>query len=143
MRSKLLETGPALAWALILQTGEEFTDSLNRFAREKDLNAASFTAIGAFQKAVLGYYEWDRKDYKRIPLDEQVEVLALTGDISLEDGQRKLHAHAVVGRSDGSVRGGHLMEAHIRPTLEIVIRESPQTMRRAYDPESGLSLLVP
>jgi predicted DNA-binding protein with PD1-like motif len=143
MRSKLLESGPAKAWALILESGDEFSDCISRFATENHLTAASFTGIGAFRQVVVGYFEWDRKDYKRIPFDEQVEVLALTGDVSLDGGKPKAHAHAVLGRADGSACGGHLLTGHVRPTLELVIRESPQNLERVYDPESGLNLIKP
>ena len=43
-------------------------------------------------------------------MSEQVEVLSLIGDVALKDGEPKVHAHVVVGRSDGSTRGGHLMD---------------------------------
>jgi predicted DNA-binding protein with PD1-like motif len=87
------------------------------------LTAASFTAIGAFSDVTLGFFERERKDYKRIPLDEQVEVLTLVGDIALKDGERQVHAHAVVGETDGSAWGGHLLEAHVWPTLERALSE--------------------
>ena len=143
MRIKVLEQGSAKAWAVVLETGDEFIESLSSFAEANGLTAASFTGIGALRKVVLGYFEWDRKEYKRIPIEEQVEVLALTGDVSLDKGRPKLHAHVVLGKPDGSAWGGHVMEAHVRPTLELVVRETPATLRRAYDPESGLNLIKP
>jgi predicted DNA-binding protein with PD1-like motif len=82
-----------------------------------------------------------RKDYKRIPLPEQVEVLALVGDIALDQGEPKVHAHVVVSKACGTAHGGHLLEAHVRPTLEVVLVESPQHMQRQSDPESGLALI--
>jgi predicted DNA-binding protein with PD1-like motif len=90
---------------------------------------------------VLGYFERERKDYKRIPLQEQIEVLSLIGNIALADGKPKLHAHVVIGKSDGSAHGGHLLEAHVWPTLEVIVVESPQHLRRTYDTETGLALL--
>ena len=76
-----------------------------------------------------------------MPVSEQVEVLSLIGDMVLEDGEPKVHAHVVVGRSDGSTRGGHLMEAHVRPTLEVILVESPAHLRKQVDDESGLALI--
>src|SRR5262245_2989428 len=111
-------------FAVIFETGEDPVAGLTRFAEEQRISASSFTAIGAFSEAELGYFDWERKDYERIPVREQVEVLALIGDIALqtEHGKerRKIHAHVVLGRRDGSARGGHLLSARVRPTLEVI-----------------------
>ena len=90
---------------------------------------------------MLGYFDWEKKDYTRIPIEEQVEVLALVGDIASNDGEPKLHPHVVVGKADGTAHGGHLLEAHVRPTLEVIITESPAHLQRCSDPETGLALI--
>jgi uncharacterized protein len=59
--------------------------------------------------------------YKRIAVDEQVEVLSLLGDVAVTDREPSLHLHAVLGKSDGNVVGGHLIEANVRPTLEVIL----------------------
>jgi predicted DNA-binding protein with PD1-like motif len=141
MRSKILNPREPRSYALVLDTGEEPVGVLTRFAADNDLTAASFTAIGAFNEVVLGYFDWERKDYDRIPIREQVEVLALVGDIAIADGVPKVHAHVVVGKKDASAHGGHLLEARVRPTLEVVITESPAYLVRWPDPESGLALI--
>jgi predicted DNA-binding protein with PD1-like motif len=108
------------------------------------LAASHFTAIGAFRDATLAYFDWEKKEYKKNPVREQVEVVSLIGDVALaEDGSPKVHAHAVLGRADGTALGGHLMEAHVRPTLEVTLIETPQPLRRRHDPESGLALIRP
>ena len=101
------------------------------------------TAIGAFSSVKLGYFDWETKAYRTIPVDEQVEVLSLLGDVATKDGEPAVHAHVVVGRSDGTTRGGHLLEAHVRPTLEVILDESPSHLRKRHDPESGLALIRP
>jgi predicted DNA-binding protein with PD1-like motif len=142
MRSKQIhENQGQRTFALIFDTGDEAMAGLVAFARENRLGASHFTAIGAFRDVTLGYFDWDAKDYKKIPVGEQVEVLSLIGDVALKDGEPKVHAHVVVGRSDGSTRGGHLMEAHVRPTLEVTLTESPEHLRKEVDPESGLALI--
>jgi predicted DNA-binding protein with PD1-like motif len=129
-------------FALIFDTGDEVITGLSGFAAENDLNAASITAIGAFSDATLGYFDMERKEYKEIPVDEQVEVLSLIGDIApKEDGEPQVHAHVVLGRSDGTTKGGHLLEAHVRPTLEVILTESPEHLRRRTDEETGLPLI--
>ena len=142
MRSKLLaDDDGERRFAVIFETGEEVVEGLTRFAQEQGLRASSFTAIGAFREAVLGYFDWEKKDYDRIPVKDQVEVLALVGDIALQDGKPRLHAHVVLGRRDGSACGGHLLEARVRPTLEVILTESPSYLERRHDPQSGLSLI--
>jgi predicted DNA-binding protein with PD1-like motif len=128
-------------FAVIFDKGDAVIAGLQDFARMQQLSAAYFTAIGAFSDVTLGYFERERKDYKRIALPEQVEVLTLTGNIALNQGRPKVHAHVVVGTSEGMTRGGHLLEAHVWPTLEVVVVESPQHLRRTTDAETGLALL--
>jgi predicted DNA-binding protein with PD1-like motif len=142
MKTKLLHDHGEKTFAVILDTGDETAGRLLAFAREQRLAGSHFTAIGAFSDVTLGYFDWQKKDYKKIPVREQVEVLSLVGDIALdEDGQPKVHAHVVVGRSDGTTLGGHLLEAHVRPTLEVIVVEAPGHLRRRFDPESRLALI--
>jgi uncharacterized protein len=147
MQAKMLheDSGQGLrgerTFALIFETGEEVMAGLTGFAREHHVTAGRFTAIGAFSAVTLGFFDWEQKHYQHIPLREQVEVLSLVGDIAQQDSQATLHAHVVVGKSDGTAHGGHLMEAHVRPTLEVMLVESPSFLRRTPDPESGLALI--
>jgi predicted DNA-binding protein with PD1-like motif len=128
---------------LVFDKGDEVVESLLAFAKQERLSAASFSAIGAFSDVTLGFFERDKRDYKRIPLDEQVEVLTLAGDIALSDGEPQVHAHVVVAKADGSAWGGHLLKAHVWPTLELVLVESPDELRRRLDRETGLPLIAP
>ena len=141
MRSKILNDGDERTIALVFDTGDEAMATLARFADEHGITAARLTAIGAFSRAVLGYFDWQRKDYERIPVHEQVEVVALVGDVALEDGRPKIHAHVVLGRRDGSTCGGHLLEGHVCPTLEVMLVQSPAHLARTADAESGLALI--
>ena len=142
MKAKLLhEQQGEKTFALVFDTGDEVVAGLLDFARNHHLDSSHFTALGAFSDLIVGYFDWEKKDYTRIPLPEQVEVLALVGDIALDRGEPKVHAHVVVGKVDGTAHGGHLLEAHVRPTLEVVLVESPQHLQRQSDPESGLALI--
>ena len=141
MHAKLINEVPERTFALIFDSGDEVVATLEQFAAEQHLDASRLTAIGAFSSVKLGYFDWERKDYLRIPVDEQVEVLSLVGDIALQDAKPKLHAHVVLGRRDGSTCGGHLLEARVRPTLEVLLTDSPAHLKRVRDPESGLALI--
>ena len=137
------EEGGRKTFMLAFEPGDEAVSGLTDFAKENDLDAASFTALGAFSDATLGYFDMEKKDYTKIPVEEQVEVLSLVGDIALFEGEPKPHPHVVVGLSDGTTRGGHLLEAHVRPILEVTITESPAHLKRETDPDTGLPLLSP
>jgi uncharacterized protein len=128
-------------FALVFSTGDQVMAGLNAFAEEQHLAASHFTAIGAFKEVTLGYFDWETKDYLKIPVHEQVEVLSLVGDITINKGKPNIHVHAVLGKRDGSTCGGHLIEAHVRPTLEVILTESPHHLTRRFDRESGLALI--
>jgi predicted DNA-binding protein with PD1-like motif len=131
-------------FAVVLERGDEIRDCLGRFADEQRLSAAQVTAIGAFERATVRFFDWETKEYLPIRVDEQVEVVALNGDIALDpEGKPKLHLHAVLGRRDGSLVGGDLGEAVVRPTLEVMMIESPTHLQRVHDPVSGLALIQP
>jgi hypothetical protein len=141
MKAKVLNETPERTIALIFETGDEVVSTLENFAREHDLKASRFSAIGAFQDALLGYFDWQKKDYERIPVTEQVEVLSLNGDIALDGAAHKVHAHCVLGKRNGATVGGHVLQAHVRPTLEVLLIESPAYLRKSCDRESGLALI--
>ncbi|MGH8328096.1 MAG: PPC domain-containing DNA-binding protein [Steroidobacteraceae bacterium] len=141
MRVKILNEAPERTYAVIFSSGERVMRGLEQVAREHSVTAARFTAIGALSSATLGYFDWQKKDYLRIAVDEQVEVLSLVGDVAMQGSKPIVHAHAVLGRWDGSTRGGHVLEAHVRPTLEVVLVESPNYLARVRDAESGLALI--
>ena len=139
MKARSLERG---TWALVFDTGDEAFSLLSDWVREQGVTAARLTAIGAFERAVVGYFDWERKDYLRIPVDEQVEVLSLVGDVALDPDEKPVvHVHAVLGKRDGATVGGHLLEGHVRPTLEVMLEESPAHLRKRHDPETGLALI--
>jgi predicted DNA-binding protein with PD1-like motif len=129
------------SFALAFDKGDEVVGTLTRFAREQELGGAHFTAIGAFSEVTLGYFDRERKDYRKIPVKEQVEVLSLIGDVAMDGDAPKIHAHVVVGKADGSTLGGHLLEGRVWPTLELVLTDLPRQMHRRIDRETGLALL--
>jgi hypothetical protein len=138
-----VNTSGERVFAVIFDIGEDPIVGLTRFAKEQNLCASGFTAIGAFSEALLGYFQWEKKDYERIALAEQTEVLALVGDVAVqaESGKKKVHAHVVLGKRDGAACGGHLLSAKVRPTLEVIVTESPGYLKRVHDPQTGLALI--
>jgi uncharacterized protein len=144
MKHKQINDAPERTYALVFDSGDEAVAGLAAFAREQRLDAARFSGIGAFERLVVGFFDLGRKDYEHIAIDEQVEVVSLLGDVALgPDGAPQLHAHVVVSKRDGSAWGGHLIEAKVRPTLEVMLVESPSYLRRRIDPATGLALITP
>ena len=144
MKTALLADQNGLrTFVLICETGDEAMKALTTFAAEQRLGASHFTAIGAFSRAVVAYFDWPSKQYRNVAIDEQVEVLSLIGDVTVEKGKPKVHAHVVLGKSDATAHGGHLVEGLVRPTLEVVIGEAPRHLQRRFDAASGLALIDP
>lgn len=143
MKAKRVHAAPGEAWALVFAPGDQAVGTLTEFAVEHDLQAGSFTAIGAFSSTRVAWFNLDTREYEEIAVDEQVEALSIVGDLALKDGRPFVHAHAVLGRRDGSVIGGHLLEATVRPTLELFLHVYSEPLRRVPDQASGLALIDP
>jgi predicted DNA-binding protein with PD1-like motif len=142
MQAKLLHDDDGQrTYAVILATGDEVMSSLKDFATREKITAAQISAIGALSDVTLAYFDWDKKAYQKIPVREQVEVASLLGDIAEADGKPALHLHIVIGKRDGTAMAGHLAEARVRPTLEVIVTESPAHLHKRHDPESGLALI--
>jgi len=140
MKWKLINKEPK-TYAVILDEGEEVMESLSGFMREQQLRGSQFSGIGAFAEVMVGHFNLEKRGYKRIPIPQQVEVLSLTGHVTMQGDEPRLHAQVVVGKSDGTAHGGHLLAARARPGLEVVFVESASYLRRRYDPSRGLVLL--
>ena len=140
MRSKKLAQSGQNTFALIFDKGDEFISGLTSFAAETRLGGSHFTAIGAFSDVMLGYFDRQAKDYKKIFIEEQVEALSLVGDIALKGHSTQVHAHIVVGKADGTAHGGHLLEGHVWPTLEVILTESPRHLCRKTDAENRIGI---
>ena len=126
----------------VLDSGEEAVAALTKFANDAQLTTASLTAIGAFEKATVGWFDFEKKTYKKIEVGEQCEVLSAIGDVAIgDDGKASLHVHVVLGLSDGTTRGGHLLAGTVRPTLEVVLIDTPSHMRRKKKPDLGIALI--
>lgn len=142
MKSSLLIDRAERTFVVVFDKGEEVVEGLTAFASRETLRASHVTAIGALSDVTLGYFDRATRQYQRIPLREQVEVLSLLGVVTLDGEKPKLHGHVVVGRRDGSAHGGHLIEGHVWPTLEVIVEESPRHLQRRLDPASGLALIA-
>lgn len=143
MRFKRIELETGLkTFIVVLDADEEAFSTLAGFASVQGLAAASVTAIGAFESATVGWFNFSTHTYDEILVAEQCEVLSLLGDIAVGDsGQASLHLHAVLGLRDGTTRGGHFLQGIVHPTLEATIVETPTELRRRHRKDLGIALI--
>ena len=141
MRTKVVEDADVVTYIAVCDPGDEAVTALNQFARAERLEAAQITAIGAFERAIVGWFDRAAKQYRRIPVDEQCEVLSLIGDVAEGQDGPVLHAHVVLGLADGTTRGGHLLEGRVFPTLEVAVTETPAELRKVMHSDLGIALI--
>jgi predicted DNA-binding protein with PD1-like motif len=141
VRWKLIGLADAPTYVVVLDPGDEAMAVLSGFAAAQHLTGAQVTAVGAFERAVIGWFDREAKHYRPIRVDQQCEVLSLVGDVALGTDGPQPHIHAVLGLPDGSTRGGHLLEGRVWPTLEVIIRETHAGLRKSSRPEIGLALI--
>ena len=140
--TKIASDAGAETRVVILESGEDAFEALTKFANDAGLTGASLTAIGAFEKATVGWFDFEKKTYKKIEVAQQCEVLSAIGDVAVgDDGKASLHVHVVLGLSDGTTRGGHLLEGKVRPTLEVVMTDTPAKLRRKKRADIGIALI--
>jgi uncharacterized protein len=141
VKAKRVTSGGTTTFVAVLGEGEEAFAALTEFAGREQITAGQVTAVGGFERAVVGWFDRQARDYRHIEIGEQCEVLSLLGDIALADGKPQPHLHAVLGLPDGSTRGGHLLAGQVWPTLEVIIREPPAELRKTYRPDLGIALI--
>ena len=127
-------------YAVIFAKGDEILSGLTEFAEREKITAGYFTAIGALHKARFGWFDLVHKAYRDIPIERQVELISLIGNVALVNGVAQIHAHGAVGLPDGRVRGGHLLQAIVWPTVELFFTACPTTLVKGHDDETDLFL---
>jgi len=141
MKSKVVEDADVVTYVVVCDPGDEAVSALTQFARSERLEAAQITAVGAFEHATVGWFDRAARDYRRIQVDEQCELLSLIGDVAAGEDGPVVHVHAVLGLSDGTTRGGHLLEGRVFPTLEAIVTETPARLRKVMRPDIGIALI--
>jgi len=121
--------------------GDDLLNSLTAFVREKGIRMGRLKMIGAVQKAVVGFYDEKEGKYINIQFDKPMEVLNLTGNVSIKDGEPFIHAHVTLGDEKGQSFGGHLMEGTVVFAAEFVVEEfEGQDLERTFDKTTRLAL---
>jgi uncharacterized protein len=141
MKAKVVEDADVVTYVVVCDPGDEAVSALTQFARSERLEASQVTAVGGFEQATVGWFDRAARQFRRIPVEEQCEVLSLIGDVAEGQDGPVLHAHVVLGLPDGTTRGGHLLEGRVFPTLEVVVTETPARLRKVMRPDIGLALI--
>jgi predicted DNA-binding protein with PD1-like motif len=141
MKAKVVEDADVVTYVVVCDPGDDAVAALEQFARAERLEASQITAVGGFERATVGWFDRAAKQYRHIPVDEQCEVLSLIGDVAEGPDGPSVHVHVVLGLSDGTTRGGHLLEGRVFPTLEVIIREAPAELRKVMNPDIGIALI--
>jgi uncharacterized protein len=124
MKGELLSTESARTYRVTLGQGDELLAGLSEFANTNHIESGYFTGIGGLLAATLGWGDPATGAFKIINVDQKCELVSLIGNISLRNGKPFVHAHMVVSLSDGTTRGGHLLDAHVSPFVEVYIVEA-------------------
>lgn len=130
-------------YAVIFRPGDEPFAGLTAFAEKYHIQSAHFTGIGGFSDAKLAWFDLEKRMFRVNPVAQQVEVVSLIGDIALLEGKPQVHMHCVVALPDGTTRGGHVLDAHVNPLLEVFVTADPMPLVKKRDPSKGLTLIEP
>ena len=142
MKSKLISDQGVRTYALVFDKGDEVFTELLEFANREKIYTAHFNALGALRDLTFGWFDPQSKEYKRFEIAEGVEVMSLAGNLTAtEAGEPKLHAHVVIGKSDGTAHGGHFFQGHVWPTLEMILVAASAGLIRRIDEDCGLPLI--
>jgi len=140
MKSKLIHDGVEKTYAVVFAVDDEPGTLLVEFAEKHKLAATRISGIGGFREVKFGYYDIELKDYVPVWIREQVEVVSFIGNLCLYEGKPKLHVHVTVGKRDGTTQGGHFLEGRVRPTMELMLTESPTPLSRTANASTDLPL---
>lgn len=123
-----------------LEKGEEILTSLTLLAEKEDIRLASVSGLGAINSFTAGVFFPEEKVYRKNDFHGNFEITSLTGTITQMDGKPYLHLHLSAGNEYGKVMGGHLNEARVSATCEVVVRVINGEVGRQFSNEIGLNL---
>jgi uncharacterized protein len=127
-------------WAIVFGKGDEVMSGLADWAKRENVKAGQLSAVGALSSALFGWFDKERRAYRDIPVDQQVECISFVGDVGMAEGKPALHVHGCVGKPDGSLAGGHVLCAVAWPTLEVFVTEFEMRLDKRKDAETELDL---
>jgi predicted DNA-binding protein with PD1-like motif len=125
-----------------IDRGEEIVKAVNDICQKENITLGSLSGLGAVDRAKLGLYSIEKQEYIVNEFEGEYEITSLIGNVTTKDGVPYLHMHMTIGDITGAVAGGHLSEAHVSATCEIVIRTAEGTIERELNSAIGLNTMV-
>ncbi|MEZ3116768.1 PPC domain-containing DNA-binding protein [Halobaculum sp. MBLA0147] len=122
-----------------METGADWREEIEALAAAESVDAGWFTAIGAVRAAEVWFYDQREQEYRAVEFDEPLEVAACVGNVSLLDGERFAHTHAVLSRENGQALAGHLDSARVFAG-EVHLRAFAEPLERTHDERTDLDL---
>lgn len=123
MKVDVLPASPSRSFAVHFSAGDELMSGMTDFAEKNHLKLSEVRGLGGISSAVVSAYDPQKGAFKRFNIDQKGELVSLQGEITVQDGKPQFHAHVVFVLVDGTVHGGHLVEAHINPIANLFVNE--------------------
>lgn len=124
-----------------LSFGTDLLEGLTQIVQRENIRLGRVQAIGATTHAVVAYYDQNTKTYNQLEFKNGMEILSLSGNISMRDGKPFVHVHIVLSDAARKVFGGHLMKGTKLFACEVTIDEfEGEQLERAQDERTGLFL---
>lgn len=128
-------------YVLRLEKGEEIISEVKELCKKEQISLGTISGIGASNKIEIGLFNTETKEYKTSIKEGMFEITSLLGNITCKDKEVYLHCHINFSDSSLNTYGGHLVQAYISATCEIVITKIDGTVNREFDENIGLNLL--
>jgi predicted DNA-binding protein with PD1-like motif len=137
----VLQNNPPV-FLLRLDKGDELFSVLKTFCLQHTIKAGWFQGLGAAGEVILSFYDLDEKKYIDVTLQEDVEIVSLTGNVGWLQNEYAFHAHGVFATKDYSTKGGHVKKLVVSATCELFLTTLTKKLVRKYDEQTGLQLLT-
>ena len=124
-----------------LAGGEDLLEELKRVCSDHWVTMGRIEAIGAVERARLGYYDQEAREYRFNEIDQRLEIVSCIGNVSLLGEEALVHAHVVLADAGGRAFGGHLAPGTVLFAGEFFLEAfSGESLRREPDEATGLPL---
>ena len=128
------------SYVIRLNKGEEVVSSLKELCKKENIRLGEITGLGASDLVEIGVFNVNTKEYKTKTFEGMFEITSLVGNVTTKDDEVYLHIHINFGDEEGFVKGGHLVQARISATSEIILRIVEGYVGRKLSDEVGLNL---
>lgn len=132
-----------------LEDGDILHESIEKFAAEKGIKAASLIVLGGADKGstiVVGPKEGRAEKVEPMDhiLDETYEITGTGTIFPNAEGKPVLHMHIAAGRGDQTITGCARKGVKVWHVMEVILTElTDTTASRKLHPPTGFELLEP